>query len=76
MENNFNGSTNILGCYDYQIIWGNWINMQILILQNQHSGKDTHMRQVKIFGPREKINQGLGFPDFKTPDITQFFSVR
>ena len=52
------------------------INMQILILQNQHSGKDTHMRQVKIFGPREKINQGLGFPDFKTPDITQFFSVR
>ena len=41
------------------------MNMQILILQNQHSGKDTHMRQVKIFGPQEKIHQDLGFPDFK-----------
>lgn len=42
------------------------INIQIAILHNQHSGKDTHIRQIKIFGPREKINQGLGFPDFKS----------
>jgi anaphase-promoting complex subunit 10 len=34
------------------------------------------MRQIKIFAPREKINQGLGFYDFKAPEITQFFSVR
>ena len=52
------------------------INIQIVILQNQHSGKDTHMRQIKIFGPREKMNQGLGFIDFKAAEITQFFSVR
>lgn len=37
------------------------------ILQNQHSGKDTHMRQIKIFGPKENANQGLGFPDFTSP---------
>jgi anaphase-promoting complex subunit 10 len=54
----------------------NTINIQIVILQNQHSGKDTHMRQIKIFGPKEKINQGLGFPDFKAAEITQFYSVR
>ena len=29
------------------------MNIQLAILQNQHSGKDTHIRQVKIFGPRE-----------------------
>jgi Anaphase-promoting complex, subunit 10 (APC10) len=29
------------------------MNVQLAILQNQHSGKDTHIRQVKIFGPRE-----------------------
>lgn len=29
------------------------MNVQMVILQNQHSGKDTHIRQVKIFGPRE-----------------------
>ena len=52
------------------------INIQIAILQNQHSGKDTHIRQIKIFGPREKINQGLGFPDFKSAEFTQYYSVR
>jgi len=30
----------------------NTINIQIVILQNQHSGKVTHMRQIKIFGPK------------------------
>lgn len=29
------------------------MNIQLVILQNQHSGKDTHIRQVKVFGPRE-----------------------
>lgn len=52
------------------------INIQLAILQNQHSGKDTHIRQIKVFGPREKINQGLGFPDFKSAEITQYYSVR
>lgn len=52
------------------------INIQIAILHNQHSGKDTHIRQIKIFGPREKINQGLGFPDFKSAQITQYYAVR
>ncbi|CAD8082785.1 unnamed protein product [Paramecium sonneborni] len=52
------------------------INIQVVVLQNQHSGKDTHIRQVKIFGPREKQNQGLSFPDFKMPEITQYASIR
>jgi anaphase-promoting complex subunit 10 len=34
------------------------------------------MRQIKIFGPREKANQGLGFPDFNSPDITQYYALR
>jgi anaphase-promoting complex subunit 10 len=34
------------------------------------------MRQIKIFGPKEKINQGLGFIDFKAAEITQFYSIR
>lgn len=31
---------------------------QFVVLQNQHNGRDTHIRQVKLFGPRE---------DFETP---------
>jgi len=52
------------------------MNVQMVILQNQHSGKDTHIRQVKIFGPREKFTQGLGFPEFKSPEILQYNFVR
>lgn len=52
------------------------MNVQLAILQNQHSGKDTHIRQVKIFGPREKSTQGLGFPEFKNPDVLQYNYVR
>lgn len=52
------------------------MNIQICILQNQHSGKDTHIRMIKIFGPKEKLNQGEGFPNFKSPDFTQYFSIR
>ncbi len=46
------------------------MNIQIVILQNQHQGKDTHLRQLKIFGPREKFNQGSAFPNFMDPLIT------
>lgn len=30
------------------------MNLQISVLQNDHQGKDTHIRQVKLFGPRKK----------------------
>ena len=29
------------------------MELQIAILQNQHSGRDTHIRQIKVFAPRE-----------------------
>lgn len=28
--------------------------VQLSILQNQHNGRDTHVRQVKLFGPRSE----------------------
>ena len=52
------------------------INLQICILQNQHSGKDTHIRMVKVFGPKEKMNHGEGFPNFRSPEFTQYFALR
>ena len=39
----------------------NWVytlNLQIAVLQMHHSGKDTHIRQVKVFG-RSKEGQGF-----------------
>ena len=31
--------------------------LQLAIIQNQHSGRDTHIRQIKIFAPREKSHK-------------------
>jgi anaphase-promoting complex subunit 10 len=34
------------------------------------------MRQIKIFGPKEKANQGLSFPEFNSPEITQYYCLK
>ena len=50
--------------------------LQLAIIQNQHSGRDTHIRQIKIFAPREKKYQSAQFPYFKTPTFSMFSSIR
>ncbi len=61
------------------------MHLQIAILQNQHSGRDTHIRQVKIFAPREYSHvspedrakgHGVQFPLFHTPEMTQYLFIR
>ena len=44
--------------------------VQIAIIQNQHSGRDTHIRQIKIFAPREKTNFNDMNPCFQTVEMT------
>lgn len=44
--------------------------IQIGIIQNQHSGRDTHMRQLKIFAPRESVTTSDMQPVFKTVEFT------
>jgi len=46
--------------------------VQICVLQNQHSGRDTHIRQVKIFAPRDKKNLNDQMPHFSTNEMEQF----
>ena len=36
------------------------MNLQLLILQNTQTGKDTHIRQIKLFGPRKQPTNSLG----------------
>jgi anaphase-promoting complex subunit 10 len=48
--------------------------VQLCILQNQHNGRDTHLRQVKIFGPREDLK--IAFPSFTTTQYSQYTLLR
>jgi len=50
--------------------------LQIAILQSHQNGRDTHVRQVKIFSPRESAlrNYGLDLPKF-TSNLYQMYST-
>jgi anaphase-promoting complex subunit 10 len=51
--------------------------LQIAVLSNHQNGRDTHVRQVKIFGPRTSPMAMLGNGvSFTTPEFAQFATVR
>ena len=50
--------------------------VQIMILQNNHNGKDTHIRGAKIFAPRENKSFDSTFPKFNNSEFTQYSEIR
>lgn len=50
-------------------------HVQLALLRNHQDGKDTHLRQVKIFGPRQ-TQTDLIFPNVTTLEFSQFAVLR
>ena len=52
--------------------------IQIKILSMHQNGRDTHIRQVKILGPREssKVMANFSYDSFKTTEMIQYASIR
>ena len=54
--------------------------LQILILANHQNGRDTHVRQVKVFGPRKDVTSTLasrpGMVAFRDRESTMYGTVR
>jgi anaphase-promoting complex subunit 10 len=52
--------------------------LQIKIFFMHQNGRDAHVRQIKILGPRDfpKIMGGLYLDQFKTPEMLQYSTVR
>jgi anaphase-promoting complex subunit 10 len=64
--------------------------IQICVAQMHQNGRDTHVRQVKIFGPRSSTHSTIGasgqggrtdgnifhLPKFNTVELSQFSSIR
>ena len=52
--------------------------IQIKILSMHQNGRDTHIRQVKILGPREssKVMANFNYDSFKTSEMIQYASIR
>ncbi|CAM9876785.1 unnamed protein product [Chrysoparadoxa australica] len=53
--------------------------LQICIISMHQNGRDTHMRQCMVFGPRHEqqaVAHGRSLPKFTTVEFSQFSTVR
>lgn len=51
--------------------------LQIAVLSNHQNGRDTHLRQVKVFGPRIDVTRSADQPfSFANPEFFGFSQVR
>lgn len=52
--------------------------LQVKVLSMHQNGKDTHIRQIKVFGRRhsQRVMADLNHDDFKTMEMAQFCVLR
>jgi len=50
--------------------------VHVVVLSNHQSGRDTHIRQLKVFGPRRDMLQTADFGGLTTVDFSQYAVVR
>jgi len=51
--------------------------LQLAVLQNHQNGRDTHIRQIKIFGPgQDASRQYLLVPHFEEPEQSMYCDIR
>ena len=50
--------------------------IQVAVLANHQNGRDTHIRQIKIFTPRRHLGQHMSMPEFSSVAFQQYASIR
>ena len=51
--------------------------LQIAVLSNHQNGRDTHLRQIKVFGPRIDVTRSADQPfSFNNSEFSQFSHIR
>ena len=52
--------------------------LQVKVLSMHQNGRDTHIRQIKVFGPRESpiVMGGFKYNRFKTIEMQQYAVLR
>lgn len=52
--------------------------LQVKILSMHQNGKDTHVRQIRILGPREplRVMGGFSYEQFKSVEMLQYATIR
>lgn len=50
--------------------------VQLAVIANHQNGRDTHIRQIHVFGPREPTMRGLRMPRVASHEWLQYATVR
>jgi anaphase-promoting complex subunit 10 len=50
--------------------------VQVAVLANHQNGRDTHIRQIKIYTPRRLMGQHMSMFEFNTVTFEQFACLR
>lgn len=50
--------------------------LQIAVLSNHLNGRDTHVRQIKVYGPRPYVSLYFLINFLETVTLYQFFHVK
>lgn len=50
--------------------------IQVAVLANHQNGRDTHIRQIKIFTPRRHLGQHMCLPEFSSVAFQQYACLR
>eukprot|EP01112_Ceratiomyxa_fruticulosa_P002669 TRINITY_DN1281_c0_g1_i1.p1 TRINITY_DN1281_c0_g1~~TRINITY_DN1281_c0_g1_i1.p1 ORF type:complete len:194 (-),score=29.88 TRINITY_DN1281_c0_g1_i1:221-802(-) len=50
--------------------------LQLSILSNHQSGRDTHIRQIRVFGPYIPLTQSLGLPKFESEEFNMYTMIK
>ncbi|CAI5490940.1 unnamed protein product [Closterium sp. Naga37s-1] len=51
--------------------------LQLAVISNHQNGRDTHIRQINIYGPRQNVVRAVGVPmEFNTVEFGVYAAVR
>jgi hypothetical protein len=50
--------------------------LQVAVLSNHQSGRDTHVRLLEVYGPRAGAGGRQGLPAFHSPELQMYTTWR
>ncbi|KAJ1625798.1 anaphase-promoting complex, subunit 10/DOC domain-containing protein [Pavlovales sp. CCMP2436] len=50
--------------------------IQLAVLANHQNGRDTHIRQIRVYSPRSRTSNDMALPDMNTLEFQMYACVR
>lgn len=50
--------------------------LQVAVINMHQNGRDTHVRQIKVFAPKASTTQARGLPEFSSVELSMFSCIR